>query len=177
MQRLWSMGRLWDVLATLAILAAVWKLFLAPRFLPLAGAYPAPPATFARLDGPAFRVREARGRLLILDFYASWCAPCRIETPMVAAWARAHPAARVIPVDVGEPRAVVQAYAQAHRLGNVAYDPHAQARVMFGVVGFPTVVVIDPQGRVRSSWAGLNPAIDLALDHAAAVLGAPGASR
>jgi|SRR5579862_2791950 len=161
-----SIARVWDVLALLAIAFVVWKVFIAPRSFEAASAHPAPHATYARLDGGVFRVADARGRLLFLDFYASWCEPCKIEIPLVERWARAHPNALVVPVDVGEPRGVALAFARKYDLNNVALDPSSSAQPLFSVVGFPTVVVIDPQGAIRAKWEGLNPAIALAMTNA-----------
>ena len=153
---------------------ALWKVFVAPRsFGNPAHAQPVPRAVFARLDGSAFRVADAHGRLLFLDFYASWCTPCRIEMPLVETWAKAHGAALVVPVDVAEPRVAVAAFARAHDLGNVALDPHGDAQGIFGVEGLPTIVVVDPQGRIRAKWQGLNPAISLAMTNAEKTLATP----
>jgi thiol-disulfide isomerase/thioredoxin len=163
-------ARLWDALAVLAIAFVAWKLFLAPRALDAKDAYPAPPTHYALLDGGTFRVREARGQMLFLDYYASWCTPCKIELPLVQAWSKSHPGVRVVPVDVGEPRPVVEAFARKLGLGNVAYDERATSTVMFSLGGFPTIVVIDPQNRVRAKWEGLNPAVGLAMDNALATL-------
>jgi thiol-disulfide isomerase/thioredoxin len=150
----------------LVIAFVVWKIFIAPRVLGSATAFPAPHASYARLDGGTFKVTDQRGRLLFLDFYASWCTPCKIELPMVEAWAKAHSDAVVVPVDVGEPRSVVAAYAAKHDLQNVALDPSSTATPLFAVQGFPTVVVVDPSGHIRATWEGLNPAITLAMDNA-----------
>ena len=162
-----KLDRIWDALALLAIAFVLWKVFIAPRALDAKVAYPAPPVAYARLDGGTFVVRDARGRMLFLDFYASWCEPCKIELPLVEAWSKAHPDVLVVPVDVGEPRPVVEAFARKLGLQNVAYDARDTATVMFSLGGFPTVVVIDPQNRVRAKWEGLNPAIGLAMDNAA----------
>ena len=70
-RKLFTAGRLWDVLAALAIGFAVWKIFVAPRSFEPAGTHPAPAAIYERLEGDAFRVADARGRVLFLDFYAS----------------------------------------------------------------------------------------------------------
>lgn len=146
---------------------AIWKMFVAPRSFGAASAAPtAPHAVFPRLDGGQFRITDARGRLLFLDFYATWCTPCKIEMPLVRAWAKAHPGALVVPVDVAEPRAAVAAFAGTHDLGDVAMDPFGDAQGIFGIDGFPTIVVVDPQGRIRAKWQGLNPAISLAMSNA-----------
>lgn len=160
----WS--RLWDLLALAVILFIGWKLLIAPRSLAAANAYPAPHASYARLDGGAFHIAQARGRVLFLDFYASWCEPCRISLPLVERYARAHPEIDLLPIDVGEPRAVADDFAAKMHLGNVALDPLSLSRGFFALQGFPTMVVIDPQGRIRATWSGLNPAIELAMSHA-----------
>ncbi|MGC1380510.1 MAG: TlpA disulfide reductase family protein [Candidatus Baltobacteraceae bacterium] len=166
-RRLFKPARAWDVVAVLVIAFAAWKMFAAPRFFNAPGAHPAPHAVYTRLDGGGtFRVANQRGRLLFLDFYATWCAPCKIELPLVEAWSRAHPDAVVVPIDVGEPSAVASAFAHRYRLENVALDPQSSARALFGVEGFPTIVVIDASGHVRAKWEGLNPAIALAMTNA-----------
>ncbi len=166
-------ARLWDVAAALVLGFAIWKIFIAPRSFGAAStAAPAPHAVFTRLDGSQFRVAGARGRLLFLDFYASWCVPCKVQMPLVTAWAKAHPGALVVPVDVAEPRAAVAAFAGTHGLGDVAMDPHGDSQGIFGIDGFPTVVVVDPQGRIRAKWQGLNPAISLAMTNAEKTLAA-----
>jgi thiol-disulfide isomerase/thioredoxin len=154
-----------------AIAFAMWKMFVAPRAFNAAGSQPAPRAVFARLDGSAFRVADERGRVIFLEFYASWCEPCTIELPLVEAWRRRHRDAIVVPVDVGETRSPAAAFARQHSLAGVALDPAGSARALFGVEGFPTMVVIDPTGHIRAKWEGLNPAIALALSNAQYTLG------
>jgi hypothetical protein len=85
---------------------------------------------------------------------------------MVEKFARAHAEVDVVPVDVGEPRAVVAAFARSHDMRNVALDPQALSQGFFQIDGFPTMVVIDPQGRIRATWTGFNPAIQLNMAHA-----------
>lgn len=166
MKRFLTVGRLLDLLAVLAVLFVIYKIFVAPRFLSSATAYPAPRVTYATLSGQPFVLTEHRGRVVFLDFWASWCEPCKVSLPMVEKFARAHPEVDVVPIDVGEPRGVAQAFAQAHHLHNVALDPKALSRGFFQIEGFPTMVVIDPKGRIRATWSGLNPAIQLNMAHA-----------
>lgn len=161
-----TVDRLWEALAIVAIGFALWKIFVAPRALDKPRAHPAPAASYRRLDGGWFRLAQQRGRVVFLDFYASWCTPCKVEAPLVEGWARANPQALVVPVDVGEPRAAALRFAQRYRLVNVVLDPESSARALFEVEGFPTIVVVDGAGYVRAKWEGLNPAIGLAMSHA-----------
>jgi len=171
-RRSFPWARLWDVAAALVLAFALWKILVAPRYFGAAAtSQPAPHAVFARLDGKQFRIIDARGHLLFLDFYASWCTPCRIELPLVRSWAKAHSDAVVVPVDVAEPRAVAEDFARRYDLGNVAIDPHGDAQGIFEINGLPTIVVVDPQGRIRAKWQGLNPAISLAMSNAESNLG------
>ncbi|HEV3195897.1 MAG TPA: TlpA disulfide reductase family protein [Candidatus Cybelea sp.] len=162
-----KLSRAWDVLAVLVVALALWKIFLAPRSLNAPRAFPAPHAVYGQLEGGTFRLAEQRGRIVFMDFYASWCEPCKLELPLVEGWSRKHPEAVVVPVDVGESRSIAQSFAQRFGLNGVALDPHSSARALFGIEGFPTVVVIDPEGYVRGKWEGLNPAIELAMSNAA----------
>ncbi|HEY9085327.1 MAG TPA: TlpA disulfide reductase family protein [Candidatus Tyrphobacter sp.] len=170
-------NRLWDLLAVVIVLAIAWKIFFAPRSLDNATAYPAPHAVYERLDGGAFHIMDARGRVLFLDFYASWCEPCRQELPAVEAYARAHPEVEVVPIDVGEPRVAAATFAAQLNLRDVALDPQALSRGFFSITGFPTIVTIDPAGRVRATWSGYDPAIASAMFNAEKRLEEPAASR
>ena len=160
-------GRLFDILAVLVIVFVAWKIFVAPRVLKEgASSYPAPRVAYQRLNGGTFSIENARGHVLFLDFFASWCEPCRLEMPMVEAYARKHPEAEVVAIDVGEPRSVVAAFAKRYGISNVALDPTTSAQGFFQIEGFPTIVVIDPRGRMRATWAGFNPAIEMAMSNA-----------
>ena len=161
-----KVSRALDVLAILVVLFVLYKVFLAPRYLSLAGAQPAPHVTYQTLAGKPFVLANQRGRVVFLDFFASWCEPCKLSLPLVERYARAHPNVEVVPVDVGEPRSVVEAFARAKHIEHVALDPRTLSQGFFQIDGFPTMVVIDPQGRIRATWAGFNPAIQMNMAHA-----------
>ncbi|HEY2475517.1 MAG TPA: TlpA disulfide reductase family protein [Candidatus Cybelea sp.] len=165
-RKLLRIDRLWDALALLAIAFALWKIFIAPRSLDFHSSHPAPAAVYERLDGGTFHLAQQRGRLVFLDFYASWCTPCKLELPLVQRWSSSHPETLVVPVDVGESRATAADFARRYRLRDVLLDPQSSARALFSVEGFPTIVVVDGRGYVRAKWEGLNPAIGLAMDNA-----------
>ncbi len=166
-------GKWFDLLAVAAVLFVLYKIFVAPRFLSQAAAFPAPHVSYATLSNDAFVLTQHRGRVVFLDFWASWCEPCKLSLPLVETFARAHPEVDVVPVDVGEPRAVVETFARAEHLRNVALDPKTLSRGFFQIEGFPTMVVIDPRGRVRATWSGFNPAVQMNMAHAEKTLQQP----
>jgi peptide/nickel transport system substrate-binding protein len=148
-----------DVLAVLIVFFALFEFFIAPR-LAENRIVPAPPMSLATLDGGRFSIDRQRGRLTYLDFWATWCAPCRQSIPLIQRFARSHPEVDVVSVDVGEPPAVVDAFVRNHPMERVALDPDQTAAHAFGVADFPTMVVIDRQGNQRAKWVGFNPDIE-----------------
>ena len=158
--------RLVDVAALLLIVFVIYKLLIVPRVNNAASAQPAPHVTYATLSGKQFVLSEHRGRVVFLDFWASWCEPCKLSLPLVERYARAHPDVDVLAVDVGEPRPVVAAFARTHDLRNVALDPQTLSQGFFQIQGFPTMIAIDKSGRIRGAWGGFNPAISTIMDRA-----------
>ncbi len=170
MRRFITAGRWLDVVAIAVIAFLAYRFFVVPRYLSESSAYPAPRVTYATLAGTPFVLSRQRGRVVFLDFWASWCEPCKLSLPIAEKFAAQHPGVEVVPVNVGEPAIVVRDYARAHRLRNVALDPKALSRGFFQIQGFPTMVVIDRRGRVRATWPGFNPALGVNMAHAAKTL-------
>ncbi|MFN2460793.1 MAG: TlpA family protein disulfide reductase [Candidatus Velthaea sp.] len=165
-------ARALDALAVLIVLYALFHFFVAPR-LQGGGAVAAPAVQLAALDGGTFSLAQHRGRVVFLDFWASWCEPCRFSLPLVERYARAHRDIDVVAVDAGESAATAGAYARAHRLSNVVLDESQATTHAYGVTAFPTMVVIDADGNVRAKWVGFNPDVERAMADAAARYGAP----
>lgn len=148
-----------DVLAVLIVLAAVVRFGVVP-YLHHQGPTVAPAVSLSTLDGGRFDLARHRGRLVFVDFWATWCDPCRDEIPLVQRFLRAHPDVAVESIDVGETPSLVRPFVARFRMRDVALDPDMRVAHAFGVTGFPTMVAIDPQGRIRARWIGFNPAID-----------------
>jgi peptide/nickel transport system substrate-binding protein len=169
-------ARTLDTLAVLVVLFAIYHFFVAPRFAPPAVAQPAPVAPaveLATLDGRPFSLAAHHGRVVFLDFWASWCEPCQQSLPLVEHFAKTHPEVDVIAVDSGEAQGDAAGYARAHGMTNVALDPDKTATSAYGVEGLPTMIVIDGDGREQAKWVGFNPAVEEEMAHASAVLGKP----
>lgn len=165
MKRWFTASKVLDLLAVAVIAFVAYRFFIAPRAF-AAHAVAAPRVTYQTLAGRPFVLTQHRGRVVFLDFWASWCEPCKLSLPLVESFARAHPEVDVVPVDVGEPRTIVQSFAREHRMTNVALDERMLSQGFFQIDGYPTMVVVDPLGRIRATWQGFNPAIQLNMAHA-----------
>src|SRR6202035_1792716 len=118
-----------------------------------------------------YDLARSRGRLVFLDFWASWCDPCRASIPLVQHFRRTHPGVDVISVDVGEPPATVRPFAANFKMDDVALDQDSTVAHAFGVTGYPTMFAVDGTGRVRASWVGFDPGVEQSMTEIAARYG------
>ncbi|MBV8601543.1 MAG: TlpA family protein disulfide reductase [Candidatus Eremiobacteraeota bacterium] len=157
-------SRILDAAAVVLILFAVWKIFVAPRFFTSkAKAVAAPAVVLPLMNGGTFALAKARGHVVFLDFWASWCEPCKLSIPLIERYKKAHPDTLVFSVNAGEPVAVAERYARGANMTRVAFDPEMKVSDAFGVTVFPTMIVIDPDGKERAKWIGFNPLIEQAM--------------
>jgi cytochrome c biogenesis protein CcmG/thiol:disulfide interchange protein DsbE len=109
---------------------------------------------------PGLASDELGGKVVLINFFASWCVPCRIEHPLLAQLARE----RGIPIYgiayKDEPDAIKFWLADlGSPYARVLVDPGSRTALDFGVYGVPETYVIDRQGRIRFRFAGpLDPA-------------------
>ena len=102
-----------------------------------------------------------RGRVVYLDFWASWCAPCRQSFPWMEQMRKAHQAEglTVIAVNVDRDRADADRFLKQFQPGfDVRFDPEGTLAQKFKVSGMPTSVIIDRHGAVRFTHVGFWPA-------------------
>lgn len=166
----------WSTLVVIAI--ALWAL---PRLLPHVGALvdvrardaSTPTFTMQTLSGATLSMDSLRGNVVLVNIWATWCAPCRVEMPLLeATWQRHRDAGLVLlgaSVDRGDPSVVrefVSSRGITYPIGIVGADVIA---ALGGVRGYPTSVLIGRDGRVRHRVMGpigpvsLEPAIRRAL--------------
>lgn len=162
------LSRFLDILALLLIAAAVWKFFLGPRiFGSRTAVVQAPPVRLPLMDGGTFNLAGARGHVVFLDFWASWCEPCKQSIPLIERYKALHPDALVYSVDAGESISVAKRYATAAKMRRVAFDPDLNVADAFHVSVFPTMIVIGRDGKEHAKWIGFNPQIQDEMARAA----------
>jgi peroxiredoxin len=131
------------------------------------------PVAGSLLAGGDYRLSDDRGKVVVLNFFASWCPPCQLETPQFDSIYRARKAAGVqfIGMDVKDPsKSAAQSWIKDKDITfPVVYDEAARSAIQLGDVpmaALPSTVVIDKQGRVAAVYVGsvlpkdLTPALD-----------------
>ncbi|MCL9757893.1 redoxin domain-containing protein [Frankia sp. AiPa1] len=116
----------------------------------------APALSGKDLDGKAISLVSMRGKIVIVNFWASWCAPCRAETPGLAKLARQRPTVAFLGVNEKDGTSSAKAFARdfgtsypsiVDRLGTLAAGwPVAP--------GLPSTFVLDPDGRIAARFTG-----------------------
>lgn len=122
---------------------------------------PAPDFTRPTFRGDTLALASLQGHVILLNFWASWCAPCLAEMPVFARWARedAQRGLRVIGVSMDDEASAARRVSQ--RLGlryPLVLGDAALARSYGGVLGLPVTFLIDRRGVVRQRFDG---AVDL----------------
>lgn len=127
---------------------------------------PAPDFTLNTLAGGKAKISDHKGKVIVLDFWASWCGPCVQALPQISAAAKAREEKGVIffAVNQQEEADEIKAFLKARNLDvPVALDVEGAAAKAYGVQGIPQTVVIDKQGNVADVHVGFSPNMKEAL--------------
>jgi cytochrome c biogenesis protein CcmG/thiol:disulfide interchange protein DsbE len=109
------------------------------------------------LDGRAVGLADFRGRPLLINFFASWCDPCREEMPLINELAAraGKDGYAVLGIAVEDTRAAIMQYAQEARLVfPIALDLNSRVKRAYRIFGPPATFFIDAQGTIRDVVTG-----------------------
>ncbi|MGI8881537.1 MAG: TlpA family protein disulfide reductase [Jatrophihabitans sp.] len=137
------------------------------------------PAKGSLLDGSAWNLRALKGQVVVVNYWGTWCAPCRIETPNFQRVYQQFKAQGVtfVGVDVKETSSSpAKAFVKDNAITfPIVYDAGAKTALQIGhlpLQGLPNTVVIDKQGKVAAVYVGsvqpgdLEPVLtSLAAEH------------
>ena len=129
---------------------------------PEANAKPAPPLPPTVLQGPRATLAGLRGKPALINFWASWCEPCREEAPELERFDRSPHRGQLVGVDytdrAGPARDFVRQYQWRFP---VLEDPDGVYGARYQLNGLPTTVVLDARGRIVETLRGPQSVADL----------------
>jgi peroxiredoxin len=147
--------RTWIALAALAAAGAA-------RAKALLNA-PAPDFTLRQLSGPNLRLGEQRGRVVMVNFWATWCPPCRVELPHLERLHAKYRSSGFLMLGVNVDEDPNAAKALVARLGltlPVLFDSDKRVVGAYDLNAMPATVLIDRDGKVRHLHRGYKEGVE-----------------
>jgi len=123
----------------------------------------APDVTLQTADGQPMRLADFKGKVVLVDFWASWCVPCKTSFPALDSLYREYHArgVDVLAVNLDERRRDADAFlAERPHALTVLFDPKGASAQAFGVEGMPSSFLIDRDGVIRFTHMGYSGNID-----------------
>jgi cytochrome c biogenesis protein CcmG/thiol:disulfide interchange protein DsbE len=115
---------------------------------------PAPDFTVTD-DTSSMHLASYRGKIVLLNFWASWCTPCIVELPSLQQFHREHPEYPILAVSIDEDEGAYRRFlVQRHVDFTTVWDPKQTASTKYGTTGWPETFVIDRQGQIRRRFIG-----------------------
>ena len=127
----------------------------------------APNFAFQYPNGDTFTLADFRGQPVIVNFWATWCPPCRREMPgLVKAYEQyKDDGLMILEVDVAEPPEAVAQFVQEYNMTMpVILDQRQEVTRLYRTDSFPTSFFIDKDGVIQVRWVGYLPEDQLALN-------------
>lgn len=121
-------------------------------------ARPAPPFELPTLDGKTVKLADFAGRVVVIDFWATWCIPCKQQIPVLNAFAASAEGREVTVLGVAvdaDGAEVVAPFAAEHHIQYPVLLGDESLAFDYGAPGFPALAVVDAAGRIESLHLGV----------------------
>ena len=159
-----------DLFESLRIVRRVWVVVLlvgltagcgteTTDWAPLEPRVPAPDFVLPALDGGPVRLSDLRGNLVVIEFWATWCGPCRYSTPSLEVIFRRFRdrGVSVLLVNQGESAEQITRWSERRFTAPILLDQEFRVAKHYGLQGIPRLFVIDREGRIvydKSGYGG-----------------------
>jgi cytochrome c biogenesis protein CcmG/thiol:disulfide interchange protein DsbE len=144
------------VVAVLVVILLIFGLIARPSQAPAIGA-PVPGFALTAFDGSPLRLEDYQGQVVVVNFFASWCSPCRQEAPAFQQIWNDYQDEEVQFVGIAYKDAASKAQAFLNEYGLTypsAVDPGSRTARAYGVTGVPETYIVDQQGNLVSHYLG-----------------------
>ena len=126
---------------------------------PNAAAQSAMDFTLTKLDGKQFRMATLKGNIVVMDFWATWCVPCRVQHPLYETLKERFPKSSgvvFLEVNADEERAIVEPFLDEQKWDKDVYYEDGLAR-MLNIMNIPATILFDKSGKLASRMDGFDP--------------------
>ena len=118
----------------------------------------APDFTLQSVDGEPFRLSETNGKIRLIDFWATWCAPCREEVPMLNDLQADYGDQGLLILAITDEEAgVVQEFVREYGVEYLNLIGTEEISEAYGVLGLPAAYLLDAEGRLVKTFLGPKP--------------------
>jgi thiol-disulfide isomerase/thioredoxin len=122
---------------------------------------PAPDFTLKDLEGREVSLSQFKGKVVILDFWATWCGPCRMSMPILEKLQQNHPdSLKLLAINLGESPDEVREYLSSQKFhATVLFDTETSVGRIYQSSSIPMQVIIDKKGIIRDIRVGFSPSL------------------
>jgi len=144
------------IIAAVAVVAAIYVV-RAHRAPAKASNAPAPALTLVDLSGHTIDTSTYKGKVVLVNFWAAWCTPCREEIPQFVALQEKYGARgfQAIGISMDDPEGALRAFCRQYKVNYPVVMGNPKIAEQFGgVLGLPTTFLIGRDGRIHAKYAG-----------------------
>jgi thiol-disulfide isomerase/thioredoxin len=126
-----------------------------------------PPIALSDLNGQPWNLRDHRGKVVVVNFWATWCPPCRMETPDLVQVANEYSNKNVSVVGISmddNPRDAAPPFVSRYRIPYPVLTPDSNFALGNSIESLPTTLLIDRDGRLAKAYMGAITASRLRSD-------------